>query len=168
MKLISLLLICAALAFGAGCGKKASDISDLERKQAANLASEANFALTLRDYARAEPLFAQAAKLCPDTGEYWLNLGMVRVRQGNKSAAKDAYKGALTAYREAFEREPQNAEPLLQEVYVLALLGRPDDAREAAEKALEQQPNDRSVRMFVEGKQLDRILADPAFKEIAL
>lgn len=168
MKLISLLLVCAALALGAGCGKKASDISDLARKQAANLVSEANFALTLRDYARAEPLFAQAAKLCPDTGEYWLNLGMVRVRQGNKSAAKDAYKEALAAYREASKQNPESAESRLQQVYVLALLGRIDDAREAAEKAAKQQPNDRTLRMFVEGKQLDRILADAAFKEIAL
>lgn len=168
MKLNSLLLVCAALVLGAGCGRKAKEISDLERKQAANLVSEAEFAVTLRDYARAEPLFTKAAELAPDNGEYWVNLGVVRARQGNKAAAKKAYEEALTVYRDAIKEDATDAEARLQEVYVLALLGRADDARKALEKAGKEQPADRSVRMFIEGKQLDRVLSDAAFKEIAL
>ena len=36
------------------------------------------------------------------------------------------------------------------------------------EKAQKDHPDDRALGAFVDGKQLDRILADPAFKDIAL
>lgn len=168
MKFISLVLVAAGLVLGAGCGRKAKDITELERKQAANLASEAQFAITLRDYARAEPLFAQAAELCPDNGQYWVNLGVARVRQGNKSGAKSAYEKALSAYRAAAKAEPAVSDPVLQEIYVLTLLGRPDDAKKTLERLLKDRPNDRAVRMFAQDKQLERILTDPTFKEITL
>ena len=168
MKFISLVLVAAALVLGAGCGRKAKDITELERKQAANLASEAQFAITLRDYARAEPLFAQAAELCPDDGQYWVNLGVARVRLGNKSGAKSAYEKALAAYRDAAKEEPEASDPVLQEIYVLTLLGRPEDARKRLDRLVNDRPNDRAVRAFSQDKQLDRILADPTFKEITL
>lgn len=168
MKFISLGLVAAVLLLGAGCGRKGKDITELERKQAANLASEAQFAVTLRDYARAEPLFAQAAQLTPDTGQYWVNLGVARVRLGNKSGAKSAYEKALAAYRDAAKEEPEASDPVLQEIYVLTLLGRQGDATKRLERALKDRPNDRALRSFAQDKQLERVLADPSFKEISL
>jgi hypothetical protein len=38
----------------------------------------------------------------------------------------------------------------------------------ALEKAQKKLPDDRDIKIFVEGRQLDRILADPNFKDIAL
>jgi Flp pilus assembly protein TadD len=168
MKVIPLLLVLTALFVTAGCKPKAREVSEPHRKEAANLVSEAQFALTLRDFARAEPLFDKATKLCPDTGEYWINLGVTRRRLGNKSGAKSAYEGALNAYREARDYNPKQSEPYLQEVYVLALLGRVDDARQALQKAQKNFPDDRAVRAFSDNKQLDRIIADPTFKDIGL
>lgn len=168
MKLLPLLLVTVALALAAGCKPKAMDIPPLQRKQAANLVSEGQFALTLRDYARAEPLFEQAAKLCPDNGDYWVNLGVTRRRQGNSSGAKAAYEKARSAYHDAFEIDPKQSDALLQEVYTLALLGRADDARKALTKAQERLPDNRAIKGFTETKQLDRLLEDPGFKEIAL
>lgn len=168
MKLISLVLVSVALLLGTGCGRKGKDITELERKEAANLVSEAQFALTLRDFARAEPLLARAAELCPDTGDYWLSLGVTRVRLGNKAGAKSAYEEALSVYRDRYDNDAKQTDAVLQQVYVLALLGRPDDARQTLEKAHKKDPESRGLRMFVEDRQIDRILEDPAFKEVAL
>ncbi len=167
MKLNVLLVLLLSLSLGA-CKPRPMNIPTVKRKEAATLVSEAQFAVTLRDFARAEPLLEKATKLCPDTGEYWLNLGVTRKRLGNTSGAKAAYLEALGAFRQSAKLEPTHSEPKLQEVYVLALLGRTDDARMALEKAQKKFPDDRDIKIFVEGRQLDRILADPNFKDIAL
>lgn len=163
--LVWALLGVAAALLGA-CGRP--QVTTLQRKEAAHLASEAQFAVTLRDYARAEPLLAKAVAICPDTPEYWLTLGTVRRRMDNRSGAKSAYERALDTSRDAYDRDPKNSEPLLQQVYVLALLGRMDDARDALAKAQKKHPDDRTVRAFVESRQLEHLADDPSFKELAL
>ena len=165
---LAVLVLCGT----AGCSPKSKEITSLQRKEAATLVSEAQFALQLKDLARAEGLMVKAADLCPDTGKYWVDLGSIRVRLGKKDAARTAYQGALKAY----EGEAANAKagaapdpgPWLQQVYVLALLGRVDDARSVLAKAQKKFPESRAVRSFVEGKQIDKMVADPAFKLIAL
>jgi len=168
MKFPAVMIICLGVVLTAGCKPNPKNITELQRKEAANLVSEAQFAVTMRDYARAEPLFAKAAKLCPDTGEYWLGLGMSRRRLGDKSGAKSAYEEALAAFRDNFDHDSKNADALLQQVSVLALLGRADEARSALEVAQKKHPENGALRRFVEEKQLDRIVSDPSFKEIAL
>jgi len=168
MKILVLAFVSGALLLAAGCKPKAKQIPAIQRKEAANLVSEAQFAVTLRDYARAEPLFEKAANLCPDTGDYWVDLGVVRRRLDNKSGAKAAYKEALGAFRDAAELDPNQSDAMLQEINVLLLLGRVDEARDALQQARKKLPDDRALRNFDEGRQLERILADPAFKEIAL
>lgn len=168
MKLFSLFAVVAALLLAVGCKPKPKEIPARQRTEAAYAASEAQFAMNLRDYARAEPLFEKAAKLSPDTGDYWLSLGVTRRRQNNKSGAKAAYEKALEAFRDAAKLEPKNADAVLQQVYVLALLGRVDDARKTLDKALKAEPSNRTLRAFADGHQLDNILADRSYKELAL
>lgn len=165
-RLSSWLLIGVALLAVAACAKK--EITPLQRKQAATLASEADFASTVRDYARAESLLAQAAALTPDTGVYWLGLGSARMNLGKKDDARDAYRRALAAFEDAARDQKAGTEPMMQQVYVLALLGRVDEARRVQDKMLKRFPNDRDSRAFVEEKQLERLLDDPKFKQLAL
>src|SRR5688500_11319136 len=105
MKSTSVLMSLLALVALAGCKPKPEDITPLQRKEAASLMSEAEFAMTLRDYTRAEPLFEKAAKLCPDDGEYWLGLGVTRRRLGNLPGAKAVYEKARSAYGDEFKRD---------------------------------------------------------------
>ena len=168
MRRVSLIVMAAALVFASGCPAKKKEISSLQRKEAETLVSEAQFALTIRDYARAEGLFAKAAELCPDTGSYWISLGATRMRLGNRSGAKDAYEGGLKAFQDLAAEEKADAEPWLQQIYALAVLGRTDDSRALLEKAASRFPDDRKLQQFIEAKQLDRTLADPKFKEVAL
>lgn len=175
MRCFFLLAVAVALLAG-GCKPKSKEITSLQRKEAASVVSEAQFALQLKDLARAEGLLAKAAELCPDTGKYWVDLGSVRVRLGKKEAARTAYEGALKAYEadaaktkeETKDRVGGEAGPALQQIYVLALLGRVDEARAVLAKAYKQFPENRAVRSFVEQKQIDKMIADPSFKLIAL
>jgi Flp pilus assembly protein TadD len=168
MKSTSVLMSLLALVALAGCKPKPEDITPLQRKEAASLVSEAEFAMTLRDYSRAEPLFEKAAKLCPDDGEYWLGLGVTRRRLGNLAGAKAAYEKARSAYGDEFKRDSKNTDAVLQEMYVLALLGRSDDANKLMEKVRKKDPENPRFRSFTENKQMERLLAEPSFKEIAL
>jgi tetratricopeptide (TPR) repeat protein len=157
----------AALLLPAACSKP-REITSLQRKEAANLASEAQFAMTLRDFPRAEALLAKASALSPDDGELWLNLGSMRMRLKNRDGAKSAYRSALSVYEESYRKTPTETEALLQQVYVLALLGDVKEARARLEKSRKKHPDDRGIRVFIEEKQLETMMADPSFKEMAL
>ena len=158
--------LAVALWATAGCGRK--EITSLQRKEAAQAVSEAQFAMTLRDYARAEGELAKAVAACPDNGDYWVSLGSVRVRLDQRKAAKAAYESALAAYRDAAASNAKDEQAAVQQVSVLALLGRVDDARALLAKLPERFPESRNVRVFIERKQLDTMLADPNFKAISL
>lgn len=165
---VFLLLTGIGLLLAGGCKPSGKEVTSLQRKEAATLVSEAEFAVQLKDYARAEGLLAKAADLAPDTGRYWVDLGAMRVRLGKKDLARAAYKAGLAAYEAAAKEDPKDPQPVLQQVYVLSLLGRVDEARAVLAKGLKQFPDERAVKGFAEGKQIDKMVADPRFKEIAL
>jgi Flp pilus assembly protein TadD len=162
---IRLALVLAGAVALAGCGAK--QISSIDRKEAANVISEAQFAVTLKDWSRAEGLYAKAAGLCPDEGETWIGLGVVRMRLHNPSGARDAYKSALSAYADEVKRDPTNTIPVIRRASVLVILGRADEARAMVDKALAGNPGDRRLRNFVEMKGVDKIAADPGLKEVS-
>jgi tetratricopeptide (TPR) repeat protein len=168
-KWVFMLIAVAALVGGAGCKPRATQITPSQRREAAGLASEAQFALSVRDVARAETALAQAAALCPDWGDYWLELGRCRVKLGNRSAARDAYKAALGAYETDAKRDPAiRGGAILRQIYVLALLGRVDDARAVLAKALQYESGNPLIREFAEKKRFEEMLASAAYKEGAL
>jgi len=164
---VSLASLTLLMLLGCGGGRK-KEVSELQRKEAAHLASEAKFALTVRQYERAEEALAKAVKLDPTEGTLWINLGAARMKLGKRDAAKEAYRGALSAYEALAKEQKTEAEPWLRQAYVLALLGREKDGRTLLEKAAKQFPADRTVKAFIEGKQFDRMMAEPGFKEMAL
>ena len=167
-KTVSVLLSALLLLAAAGCKPKAASITSLQRKEAANLVSEAQFAMSIRDFARAESLLAKATALEFDNGNYWVSLGSMRVRLGQRPAAKAAYESALHAFEDAYKLKPTVAQPYLQQVYALALLGRADDARALLVKIEKAHGSDPAVRAFVQGRQLESMLSSQMFKEVAL
>jgi len=158
------LALAAALALS-GCARR--EITPLDRAQAANMASEAEFAATVREWGRAEGLYAKAAALCPDSGDTWLALGIARMRLGDRSGAREAYKSAASAYKSAFAADPANSQALVQLAYVLVVLGRQDEARSVAQGARRDHPEDGPLRELVDGGNLERVIADPKLKEIS-
>lgn len=158
------LVLAAALALS-GCHRR--EITSLERKEAANVLSEAEFAVTLKDWNRAEGLYARAADLCPDSGDTWMGLGIVRMRLNNRGGARSAYKAALSAYDGAIDRDPADSRSVIRKAYVLVILGRAGEARSLVEKAQSRYPEDRRLRAFVENHGLDSMAADPGLKSLS-
>jgi len=158
------LLLAATFAL---CGCRHREITKLEREEAANMVSEANFAVTVKEWGRAEGLYARAAALCPDSGDYWVNLGLVRMRLGNRDGARSAYKEAVSAYKDAAELDPANSQAVVRRLYVLVVLGRADEARSVLEKARSRNPGDRVLKKFAENRDLDKMAADPGLKSVS-
>jgi len=149
------------------CGCHRKKITTLERDEAANMASEAEFAVTMKDWGRAEGLYAKAVGLCPDDGDAWVKLGIVRMRLGDHAGARTAYKAALSAFGDALDKDSSGSQYVLKRAYVLVILGRADDARSSVEKAYKRLPDDRNLRRFVEDRELDALIADPTLKSLS-
>jgi Flp pilus assembly protein TadD len=158
------LVTAAALAL-AGC--RAKEITQLERDEAANDVSDADFAVTIKDWARAEGMYAKAAKLCPDEADVWMNLGIVRMRLHNSGDARTAYKAALSAYKDSLKKDPSQSVTVIRIAYVLTVLGRADEARTVVADALQKTPDDARLREFSEQKAIDKMLADPGVKAVS-
>ncbi len=155
------------LALAAGCGSKRKEPSEKERKEAALHASEGQFALQVKEWARAEGLFFKAAQASPE-GNYFLSLGVARLRQNKRSEAKAAYEEALRAFADDAVRAPSFSEAWLRQAFVLAALGRTDDSRAILAKAAKLFPNDGKVRALIDPKGFEQMIAAPNFKEVAL
>jgi tetratricopeptide (TPR) repeat protein len=155
-----------ALAAG-GCGPGSKEVSERDQKQAAQLASEAEFAASLREWSRAEKLFTEAARIDPDAA-YFMGLGSVRVRQGNRSGAKEAYEAALRASERESARQPADPERWIRRAYLLALLGRQGDGRALLQEAARRLPQDRRLRAFLADREYEALISAPAFRQISL
>lgn len=163
-RFLTIVVVLLLLGFTAGCGPK---ITPHQRKEAANLASEAQFASTMRDWARAEELMTKATKLCPDNGDYWLNLGSVRRRLDNLKGARSAYESAVKAFDATYKLDPRNPQPLMQQIYIYSLLGQSKDALKVLKRAHEDHADKSGVLSFTE-ETIERLRQDPSFKELAL
>jgi Flp pilus assembly protein TadD len=159
-----LALATAAVLALAGC--RAKEISKEQREQAHLDASDAEFAVTIHDLSRAEGMFAKAAELCPDEGDTWMKLGIVRMQLKNPDGARQAYKSAVGAFKDAQKADPSDSTAILKRAYVLVLLGRSDEARSVVADAAAKAPDDHRLQQFIEMKAVDKMLADPAVKQL--
>lgn len=168
MKTPSLIATLGALAlFSTGCSPAQKTLSERDMKEAKALSSEAQFAMNLREWPRAEKLLLDAIKISPEA-VFYHNLGSTRMRMGNRSGAKDAYQSAIDACDRMVAANPKNTDAMLKKVQLLALVGRVNDGRELAKKIEKNFPMDLAVRAFIDGKALDNMIASPTFKEISL
>lgn len=150
-----------------GCGPRVQKVSERDLNEARALYSEAQYAMTMKDWPRAEPLLIRVIKITP-TAEFFQNLGTVRMRQKNRAGAKEAYESAVAACERMAAAKKDNTDPLLKKIQLFALLGRIEDARKLQAEVEKEFPQDRAVRAFVDGKALDAMIAAPFFKELAL
>jgi Flp pilus assembly protein TadD len=160
-----LALAAAALLALAGC--RAKEITPEQRNEALLDASDADFAVTIHDLPRAEGNFAKAVELCPDEGDVWMKLGMVRIQLKNPDGARSAYKSALATFVAGSKANPSDSSFIFKRVYVLVILGRGDEARSLVEDAGAKAPDDQRLQAFIQTKALDKMLADPALKQIS-
>lgn len=152
-----------------GCRGGDGKTAELRRKEADHLVAEADFAVNLREWTRAEGLLLKAAELAPEDGEIWINLGAARVMRGDKAQARAAYERALSLLAgAASEKTGAPAEPWLRQVYVLVLLGREKEARTVLEKAGRRLDGNRELKDFIANRGIDLLLTDPVVARVRL
>lgn len=167
LKRFAFLLIALGLPWWAGCKPKGAGITPLQRKQAASLASEADFAVAMKNLPRAETLYKQALELGPDMPLYWQTLGVIQRKQGNVKGARTAYERALDLYADEYKtgRKPES---LAQQVWLFSLLGRQSDAEKLIKRAQADHPNDPLIRQLADPKKLEAMRQSPDFQALAL
>lgn len=154
------------LMFLLGCSA-GKEVTERDRKEAAFLVSEAQFAMTVKEWTRAEGLLDKAAKVAPQ-GDYYLSLGAVRMHLKNRSGAKKAYELALNAFQHESARNNTSPEPWIKQAYVLGLLGRKSESQSMIAKAAKALPNDPKIRSLSDPKELERMFSTQNFKDMAL
>jgi len=158
----------------AGCGKKSEvaladaakpkQVSRAVMAEADSLASDAAFAIQLKDYPRAADSLTKALKLRVDIPEWWLDFAVMEKRLGKPGEAKSAYKKALAIHESRYEIT-KNSAHLMPQLYLLLLLNREKDARSLLENSLRRHPTDAKMKEFVETKGLDKLIQDPYIRE---
>lgn len=169
------LAVCAAVAaLLAGCGGGKSEdksaaaqpkeVSRAVAAEAETHASDAVFAMQIRDLSRAEKGWARAVELRPDIPEWWESYGTVLKRQGKTGDARSSYKRALGLWEKRYEAtsDPQYG---LHQVFTLVLLDRADEARRLAERLGKLHPKEPLIRNFVDRQGMEQLLADPDMKQ---
>lgn len=136
------------------------EVSTAIEAESGKLVSEAEFALQLRDTARAEKALSQAVKLRADIPEWWLLLGSTQKTLGENSDARASYKKALAIHERRYE-VTGDPEHVLSQLLVLVLLGRDDDARDLLAKAAKKHPTSLPLKKMVDAGVVDRMIADP-------
>jgi tetratricopeptide (TPR) repeat protein len=165
MKRILFAVACAAALLLAGCSKKEADPA--VEAEARMLASEARFAMQIREFKRAEELMQRAIDLHDGQPEYWVTLGMARRRQDNISGARKAYEKAFSMHKARYKDE-KNPEELAQQAFVLALLGRAGDALKLLEKGVKDHPDSAALKKMADPRGLPRTFQNPEFKALAI
>ena len=157
----------------AGCGGKPKDnsaagqpkeVSKAVAAEAETNASDAVFAMQIRDFARAEKGWKRALDLRPDIPEWWESYGTVQKRLGKTGDARSAYKRALGLWEQRYETtsDPQFG---LHQIFSLVLLDRVDEARRLSERLAKKHPTDPLIKNFTERRGMEQLLADPDMRQ---
>jgi len=167
MKRILIVLIGAVALVVSGCSKEPKEYPTAVTAEAASLIGEAQFAMQIREFPRAEDLIQRALKLREDMPEYWVSLGMARIRQDNSSGARKAYEQAIKLHLARYKKLKEPSD-LMQQAFVTALLGKNDEALKILEKALKTHPDSEVVKKMADPRGLPRTFKTPEFKALAL
>jgi tetratricopeptide (TPR) repeat protein len=167
MKRSVVLLACVFALLSAGCSREPKEVSDGVKAEAATMMSEAQFALSIREYSRAEELIRKALDLRDDVPEYWVSLGMVRCKQDDKSGARPAYEKALKLHTARFKKDRQ-PEELAQQAFVLGLLGKTDEALKLLADGLKEFPDSAVMKKMADPRGLPRTFKTEEFKSLMI
>lgn len=127
---------------------------------AGNEASDAAFAMQIRDYDRAAKGFEKALDLRPDIAEWWESLGYVYKLQGKNSDARGAYKKAIKLWDKTYSetKDPQFG---LREAVLLFLVDKADEGRALVDRLGKNHPQDQGLQDFIKEKRFEIMIQDP-------
>ncbi len=102
--------------------------ASIAEDSADDLAGKAARALESGDLSTAKDLFLRATVEKPDFAEAWVGLGLSLWRQGEEELAQQSFEMALKWHEFRFRKHPSDWNQLFQQVAVLLLLNREDEA----------------------------------------
>ena len=156
MKITHLIAVLAAALF-TSCAPAPHDAAVTTPQQ---LASESAAALNAKDYTKAQTLARQATRIDPKFAEAWVGYGMASVRLGQTNQARTAYERALSLHQARHHQNPSDANQVVQQIFLLTLLGRSDKAERLLKQARIDYPTDQTItklsKDFATTKQIGR------------
>jgi Flp pilus assembly protein TadD len=142
VKITALFCALIAVAFLVSC-KPAAHTNVSSRSQ--QLASESAAAYNAKDFAKAQALAAEATSTDPQFAEAWVGYGMASVRLGQTDLARQAYERALALHQTRHRQNPSDANQVVQQIFLLKLLGKPAEAETLLKQARAVYPNDQTI-----------------------
>lgn len=118
---------------------------------------QASTALSQDKFPEAERLYDIIVRNRPDFAEAWTSRGMAAAALGDFNVAKESYKRAFSLYCIAYTSKPE-PNPLQQQVFLLVLLGRQEEAGRLLGEAVLKYPN--SVQFKNMSGALPQLVAD--------
>jgi Flp pilus assembly protein TadD len=109
------------------------------------LASQSATALNAKDYTKAQALAKKATDIDPKFAEAWVGYGMASVRLGQADQARTAYERALSLHQARHLQNPSDANQVVQQIFLLTLLGRSADAEALLKQAHTDYPTDQTI-----------------------
>lgn len=149
MKTAHLLTIVLVI-FATGCRYGDSTSADDRDMTADRLAAQAAQAMVDDRVADARDLLLKATDLRPDFAEAWVGLGMALTRLESEQEASAAYQRALDIHHQRYA-DTKSAYDLQQEIFILLLLKRSDEAAAALEQGKTVHADDESFMLFADG-----------------
>jgi len=133
-----LLVTVSCLPFLGACGHRAED-------QAAGLSEDANRDMAENRFEEAFQKLERAVDLRPGVADYHIGLGMAAARLGKMDVAAKEYASAESILAGEAEHDPERVD---DHVLILALLGRPAEARHALSNGLVRFPDSRTIQQL--------------------
>jgi hypothetical protein len=107
-------------------------------------------AMNANDFARVQSLAAEVTRQDPQFAEAWVAEGMASARLGQSDRVRQDYERALRLYADKSRQNPSDANPVCQQIFLLALLDRPREAETLLAQARTSYPNDRQLATMAE------------------
>jgi Flp pilus assembly protein TadD len=142
------------------CGDRGPSTDD----RAQSLAARAAEAIVDKEYEKARSLLEEAVSLKPDFAEAWVGHGQSCALMGDSVSARESYERALELHSQRYREDSRDANQLVQQVFVLFLLGRETQARDLLAQGLEAHPADEQLNLFSSG--MDSLLTDGEFSKL--
>jgi Flp pilus assembly protein TadD len=146
MKITYLIAVLAVVVL-ASCAPAPHDATASTPQQ---LASESATALNAKDYTKAQTLARQATSIDPKFAEAWVGYGMASVRLGQTDPARAAYEQALSLHQARHLQNPSDANQVVQQIFLLTLLGRQAEAETLLKQAHADYLSDQTLTKLAE------------------
>ncbi|HUA39397.1 MAG TPA: tetratricopeptide repeat protein [Candidatus Sulfopaludibacter sp.] len=144
---IACLIPVLAVALLASCAPAPHDANATTSQQ---LANESSAALNAKDYVKAQMLAKRATSVDPKFAEAWVGYGMASARLGQTDRARAAYEQALSLHQARHLQDPSDGDQVVQQIFLLTLLGRQAEAETLLKQAHTDYPSDQAITKMVE------------------